>query len=79
MTKRLQQELGKALKVGEVSKLLGVSDTTVHALITAGELRAMNIGTGQRTHWRVDVEDLDDYRERAKKRTEARAAQVRAS
>ena len=64
-----------ALSVKEVAVALGVSGTTVHNLIDAGELAAMDIGTGQRTHWRIDRTDLDAYRERAKEKTRQRLQQ----
>lgn len=68
-----------ALTVKQVAAALGVSGTTVHQLIDTGQLAAMDIGTGQRTHWRIDQTDLDAYREAAKERTRQRQQQRAAS
>lgn len=49
------------LKIQAIAAELGVSEMTVHNLITGGSLPAVNIGTGKRAHWRVSRADLDRY------------------
>ena len=47
------------LTVKDVAETLQVRDTTVHALIKRGELRAFQIGG--RGVWRIGREDLEAY------------------
>jgi excisionase family DNA binding protein len=50
--------------VGEIAKLLGVTEHTVLGWIHNGELRAINVGRtphGKKPRWRVSAEALDEF------------------
>lgn len=72
MTQPLQKPGIEALSVKQVAIELGVSTYTVQKLISAGQIRAANVGTGQRSHFRVARADLDAYYERARADTARR-------
>lgn len=56
----------------QVADELNVKPNQVHALIKAGELRALQIGG--RGLWRIDRKDLEDYISEAYRRTAERIA-----
>lgn len=56
----------------QVAEELNVKPSQVHALIKAGELRALQVGG--RGMWRIGRQDVEDYIEQAYRRTEERMA-----
>jgi excisionase family DNA binding protein len=50
-----------AMSVQDIAAELNVSAFQVHQMIAAGDIPALNIGTGQRSFWRVQREDFDRY------------------
>lgn len=62
----------RTLNVRQVGEELGISDYTVQKLIQSGQLAALDIGTGRRSHFRVKRTDLEAYVEQARSRTAQR-------
>lgn len=62
----------RTLNVRQVGEELGISDFTVQKLIQSGQLAALDIGTGRRSHFRIKRADLDAYVEQARSRTAQR-------
>lgn len=60
-------EVTRALTVPEVCALLRTTRLTVYHLIERGALPAYKVGP----YWRIDVDDLERYRERGKADTRA--------
>ncbi|MFS0715753.1 helix-turn-helix domain-containing protein [Arthrobacter sp. 1P04PC] len=60
------------LTPSQVADELNVKPNQVHALIKAGELRALQVGG--RGMWRIGRQDVEDYIERAYRRTAERIA-----
>ncbi|MDN3935670.1 helix-turn-helix domain-containing protein [Arthrobacter sp. YD4] len=56
----------------QVAEELNVKPNQVHALIKAGDLRALQVGG--RGMWRIGRQDVEDYIERAYRRTAERIA-----
>ncbi len=48
-----QQKIGKLFSLKEVSKILGVSERTMHRYIHSGRLKAIKIG-----YWKIAENDL---------------------
>lgn len=49
------------LRVGEVAKRLLVTPQHVLDLIEEGKLEAVNVGGGERKHWRIRVDALEVF------------------
>lgn len=60
------------LTPSQVAEELNVKPNQVHALIKAGELRALQVGG--RGMWRIGRQDVEDYIEAAYRRTAERIA-----
>ena len=60
------------LTPSQVAEELNVKPNQVYALIKAGELRALQVGG--RGMWRIGRQDVEDYIERAYRRTAERIA-----
>lgn len=58
------------LSLADVAEILGVSVGQVRTLVTSGDLEGFQMGG--RNIWRVGVDDLEAYVQRAKARTRAR-------
>ncbi len=55
MTERL-------LRPREVAEILGVRRETIYAWIASGDLKHLDIGSGEREpRWRIRREDLDEF------------------
>ena len=54
----------QVLTVAEIADMLRVSELTIYRLIQAGEILAYKVGS----LWRVDVEDLESYKQQQKAR-----------
>lgn len=50
-----------ALCVGEVAEKLNVTPEHIQDLIAEGKIAAINIGGGERKHWRVPVEAYEKF------------------
>lgn len=60
------------LSLPDVAEVLNVSANQARALLTSGEIRALQVG--QKNIWRVEATELEAYIERMYARTEARIA-----
>lgn len=58
------------LSLADVAEILGVSVGQVRTLVTSGDLEGFQMGG--RNIWRVGVDDLEAYVQRAKARTRER-------
>ena len=50
-----------AMTLREVAERLGIGKTSVHRLVTHGELRAFRVGSAEGGTWRVLRRDFDAY------------------
>lgn len=60
------------LTVKQIATELGVSNMTVHNLITTGALPAVDVGLGSKSYWRVSRADLNGYLDRKREETKRR-------
>lgn len=60
------------LSLTDVAEVLNVSPNQARALLTSGEIRALQVG--DKKVWRVETTELEAYIERMYARTEARIA-----
>lgn len=63
----------KLLTLAQVKEILNVGMPAVYALVSSGELRALQLSGGRRM-WRVSEDDLADYLERCYQETQERIA-----
>lgn len=62
------------LKIKQVAEILNLHYTKIYKLISSGDLKAINVGTGnERPTWRVTKESLDEFmRQRGNKEVSER-------
>lgn len=72
VTNEVMPKRSRFLTVEQVAEELAIREPTVRQLLTAGELRGLQIGV-HRT-WRVAARDLEDYIEQAYRVTAERIA-----
>ncbi|NMR32361.1 helix-turn-helix domain-containing protein [Crystallibacter degradans] len=63
----------RLLTLAQVKEILNVGMPAVYALVSSGELRALQLSGGRRM-WRVSEDDLEAYLERCYQETEERIA-----
>ncbi|KRE76625.1 helix-turn-helix domain-containing protein [Arthrobacter sp. Soil761] len=63
----------RLLTLAQVREILNVGMPTVYALVSSGELRALQLSGGRRM-WRVSEDDLEAYLERCYLETQERIA-----
>lgn len=63
----------RLLTLAQVREILNVGMPAVYALVSSGELRALQLSGGRRM-WRVSEDDLADYLERCYQETKERIA-----
>src|SRR5687768_7285372 len=63
----------RLLTLAQVKEILNVGMPAVYALVSSGELRALQLSGGRRM-WRVSEDDLADYLERCYQETQERIA-----
>lgn len=63
----------RLLTLAEVREILNVGLPAVYALVSSGELRALQLSGGRRM-WRVSEDDLEAYLERCYQETQERIA-----
>lgn len=61
-----------AMTTKEAADELGVSPFIILKAIESGRLVALDIGTGERSHWRIERAELDAFKDRARSKTAAR-------
>ena len=61
------------LTLAQVKEILNVGMPALYALVSSGELRALQLSGGRRM-WRVSEDDLADYLERCYQETQERIA-----
>ena len=54
----------------EAAYMLGINPMTIRRAVTAGELRASPFGSGPRSGWRIDLDELASF---ARRRAEEQA------
>jgi excisionase family DNA binding protein len=68
-----QPRFPRLLTLAQVREILNVGMPAVYALVSSGELRALQLGGGRRM-WRVSEDDLEAYLERCYQETQERIA-----
>ncbi|MGO4188527.1 helix-turn-helix domain-containing protein [Pseudarthrobacter sp. TAF60_1] len=68
-----QPRFPRLLTLAQVREILNVGMPAVYALVSSGELRALQLSGGRRM-WRVSEDDLADYLERCYQETQERIA-----
>lgn len=63
----------RLLTLAQVREILNVGMPAVYALVSSGELRALQLSGGRRM-WRVSEDDLEAYLERCYQETQERIA-----
>lgn len=63
----------RLLTLAQISEILNVGMPAVYALVSSGELRALQLSGGRRM-WRVGEDDLEAYLERCYQETQERIA-----
>lgn len=63
----------RLLTLAQVKEILNVGMPAVYALVSSGELRALQLSGGRRL-WRVSEDDLEAYLERCYQETQERIA-----
>ena len=63
----------RMLTLTQVKEILNVGMPAVYALVSSGELRALQLSGGRRM-WRVSEDDVADYLERCYQETQERIA-----
>lgn len=63
----------RLLTLAQVKEILNVGMPAVYALVSSGELRALQLSGGRRM-WRVSEDDVADYLERCYQETQERIA-----
>lgn len=49
------------MTIKDLAAELNISSMAAHKLVTSGQIPAVDIGTGQRSYWRIDREDYEKY------------------